>query len=315
MSSTPVMRLVGEVNLSGANWDLDAFGRLFERLKTEVRHTGELTRYIGFEGTKGEQVEVRFFGIEVKQIDGIPEGMVAWDIKGDEWTIFDDKNAVICQESLNWKWSENSEIGRTTGEFDANCCPAWSNRCDSMQLSFRMTSNAYFSPQKELDDDVCLVDYDFSWPEQFNEVSKWIKTELGDLSTRIEHYGSTAIPDMPAKPVIDVLVEVPSFEAARKRLIPLFNQPEWEYWWYSGHMVFIKRQELMGKRTHHIHVAPAGHEIWNGLAFRDYLISHPEDAKRYAELKRELAECHKTDRERYTVAKGDFVREITAKAI
>jgi len=62
-------------------------------------------------------------------------------------------------------------------------------------------------------------------------------------------------------------------------------------------------------------MAPAGHEIWNGLAFRDYLRSHPEDAARYVALKRELAGRHRTDRERYTEAKGAFVREMTEKAL
>jgi GrpB-like predicted nucleotidyltransferase (UPF0157 family) len=71
----------------------------------------------------------------------------------------------------------------------------------------------------------------------------------------------------------------------------------------------------MGKRTHHLHLAPAGHEIWNGLAFRDYLRTHPEEAARYASLKRQLAESHQTDRERYTEAKTEYVKKVTEKAL
>lgn len=112
-----------------------------------------------------------------------------------------------------------------------------------------------------------------------------------------------------------MLVEVPSYDIARQAILPLLNREEWEYWWYQDHMVFIKRQALMGKRTHHIHLAPAEHRLWEGIAFRDYLIAHPETAARYAALKGELADKHREDREGYTQAKTAFVQEITAKAL
>ena len=183
-------------------------------------------------------------------------------------------------------------------------------------MEFRITSNAYFHPEKSADDDVHLADYDASWPRQYNEMARFLRESLGPKTAlRIEHYGSTSIPGIPAKPVIDVLVEIPSFEQARKSAIPLFNRPECEYWWYMDHMCFIVRHELMGKRTHHIHMAPAGHRIWEGLAFRDHLRARPSDAARYADLKNELARQHQTDRERYTQAKAEFVSEMTAKAL
>jgi GrpB-like predicted nucleotidyltransferase (UPF0157 family) len=80
-------------------------------------------------------------------------------------------------------------------------------------------------------------------------------------------------------------------------------------------MTFIKRQKLMGRRTHHVHMAPRDHRLWEGLAFRDYLMSHPREVSRYAALKRELAKTYRQDRERYTQAKTEFVREITSKAL
>jgi GrpB-like predicted nucleotidyltransferase (UPF0157 family) len=110
-------------------------------------------------------------------------------------------------------------------------------------------------------------------------------------------------------------MEVPSFDKARRILIPLFNKPECEYWWYDGHMLFIVRNESTGVRTHHIHAAPKGHRVWEGLAFRDYLRTHPEDARRYATLKRKLAGSYGNDREAYTGMKADFVREIILKAL
>jgi len=135
-----------------------------------------------------------------------------------------------------------------------------------------------------------------------------------EIALRIEHYGSTAIPGLPAKPIIDILVEIPSWEAARKRAIPAFNSPEIEYW-CSDHLRFYVRDKLTGLRTHHLHLAPAGHGIWEGLAFRDYLRAHPREAQSYVELKYQLAELHRTDRGAYTDAKEAFVREITERAL
>lgn len=71
----------------------------------------------------------------------------------------------------------------------------------------------------------------------------------------------------------------------------------------------------MGQRTHHIHMAPQGHKLWEGLAFRDCLRTHDADALRYAALKHKLAKSYRQDRERYTDAKTMFVKEITSKAL
>jgi len=111
------------------------------------------------------------------------------------------------------------------------------------------------------------------------------------------------------------VMEVPSFALARQRLLPLWDDEAWEYWRYGDHMMFVKRQSLTGRRTHHLHLAPAGHRLWEGIAFRDYLRARPEEAARYAALKRELAGRYREDREGYTEAKAAFVREITAQAL
>jgi GrpB-like predicted nucleotidyltransferase (UPF0157 family) len=79
-------------------------------------------------------------------------------------------------------------------------------------------------------------------------------------------------------------------------------------------MVFIKRDALMGKRTHHVHIAPRGHPVWKGLIFRDYLRAQPQVAARYAGLKRGLAARYREDRERYTNAKSTFVKDVLAEA-
>lgn len=119
---------------------------------------------------------------------------------------------------------------------------------------------------------------------------------------------------MIAKPIIDVLVEVPSFPEAKQVALPLLNNELWEYWWYGNHMTFVKRDGLMGLRTHHVHMMTEGRELRARLAFRDYLRSHAEEASRYAALKRRLADEHRENRENYTGAKAAFVDEIVAKA-
>ena len=71
----------------------------------------------------------------------------------------------------------------------------------------------------------------------------------------------------------------------------------------------------MGTRTHHIYAAPGGHRVWEGIAFRNYLHAHPDEAVGYTALKRQLAEYHATDREAYTDSKDGFLRKVTAKAL
>jgi GrpB-like predicted nucleotidyltransferase (UPF0157 family) len=304
------MKLAGGLQIRGGKWDLDSFGALFHRLKQGVEHADDPIRHVGYEGFDGDRCDVRFFGVEVREIGNIPEGMVGWDLRENTWAVLD-HSGDSWEGSLTWNWSDNS-----LAEFTAACPSEWSAEPPHAPHEFRISANVYIARGKSLDDEVHLVDYDDSWPRRYEEMASWLAESLGpDLAPRIEHYGSTAIPGMPAKPVIDILVEVPSFEEARRRAVPVFNKPECEYWFYSDHMVFIVREEFMGKRTHHIHMAPARHRIWDGLAFRDYLRTHPDGASRYVALKRKLADRHQTDRERYTIAKEDFVREVTAKAI
>jgi GrpB-like predicted nucleotidyltransferase (UPF0157 family) len=120
---------------------------------------------------------------------------------------------------------------------------------------------------------------------------------------------------MIAKPIIDVLVEVPSFSKAKLHALPSLNNKLWEYWWYDNHITFVKRDKLMGVRTHHVHMMPSGRELRARLAFRDYLKSHAKEASQYATLKQQLAKSHQTKRERYTDAKAAFVNDVVAKVM
>ena len=128
----------------------------------------------------------------------------------------------------------------------------------------------------------------------------------------VEHVGSTAVPGLPAKPTIDILVVVPDPASGRKAVAPL-TAIGYEFrgeLGIPGRFYFSKGL----RRTHHLHLYPRGHpEIARLLLFRDYLRAHPEAARAYADLKLALAERFPNDREAYTEAKSGFIKSIEEK--
>ncbi len=315
--SGTVIRLIGELRTRGADWDMPEFTKLFTRLEAGTG-PGVITRYMRYYGEADERTEVRFFGFEVESFENIPEGMVALELGENTFTVYEmvhNRKAITWQGNLAWDWLDHSRPEAPVGDFMARVPSGWTSRSIPPPLTFTLSANACFERGRAPDDDVQLVAYDPTWPAKFEEMAEWLrKTVSPGIATRIEHYGSTAILGMPAKPVIDILLEIPSFAAARHGLIPIFNRPECEYWWYDDHMVFIIRSEFMGTRTYHLHAAPPGHRVWEGIVFRDYLRTHPDEARQYANLKHELAGRHTTDREAYTDNKENFVRGIIEKA-
>jgi GrpB-like predicted nucleotidyltransferase (UPF0157 family) len=289
---------------------------LFPRLVSEVTHVPDVSRLIGFRADLNDAQALQFFGIEVDEIEAVPHGMVGWMLDDHSFEMTD-ADGLRETQPIEWVWRDARD--RDVGEFRSRRPAVFEGGRPRTRGNclWWMTTNAYTGRNEEdaREDAVELVAYDPSWPKEFARMSRQLKERFPSAISRIEHYGSTAIPGIPAKPVIDMLVETPSFEMARRELIPGFNDETWEYWWYAGHMVFIKRERLMGKRTHHLHVAPSGHRLWEGLAFRDYLIAHPETAQEYARLKIELCSRHGDDREQYTDAKSAFVKSVTAKAL
>jgi len=315
MANKPVLKLIGEMRWGEADWPLPDYVSLFNRLGNLPEKAGTVSRYMRFSGEAGGVTLARFFGIEMESIRDIPKGMIALEMGNDTITTYaraDTGKLNTHRGSLTWTWLDRPAAGFPVGEFKTRLPTP---RSSQLPLEFLLTGNAYFEKGKAADDDVRLVEYDPLWPAQFDEMAAWLrKTIPPEILLRVEHFGSTAIPGMPAKPVIDILIEIPSLPLAGRTLIPIFNQPECEYWGYSDHLLFIVRQEFMGTRTHHIHAAPAG-QFRERIAFRDYLRTHPEDAGRYAALKHELARRHTADRETYTDAKGNLVQEITEKAL
>ena len=168
-------------------------------------------------------------------------------------------------------------------------------------------------------DDIELVEYDPRWPTLFAEEAALLRVALDPaLVMGLEHFGSTAIPGMAAKPIIDILVAVRSIAEARDTAIEPLRRLGYVFWAENpktDRMFFVKGMPPYGApRTHHVHITEPTAEPWLNLPFRDYLRDRPDEAQRYARLKRDLAIIHRTDREAYTEAKAAFVEEILAKA-
>lgn len=170
-----------------------------------------------------------------------------------------------------------------------------------------------------LRDEIHIVPYDPRWPELFREERDHLRACLpAELLGRIEHFGSTAVPGLPAKPVVDLLVEVTDLEATRASIVPILEAQGYDYFWRPTfspedglpyYAWFIKR-DANGARTHHIHMIEADFPHWESLYFRDYLIAHPDAAAEYAQVKTHLAEVHCNDREAYTFGKTEFISKV-----
>ena len=167
-----------------------------------------------------------------------------------------------------------------------------------------------------------IVPYNPRWPALFlREKSHLLSCLPPKLVGRIEHVGSTAVPGMAAKPVIDMLVEVTSLEETRRGIVPILVSQEYDYFWRptSGddtppfYAWFIKR-DCLGERTHHIHMVEPHFEHWDWLLFRDHLISHPKTAGEYRCLKMRLAAVHSHDRAAYSRGKSEFITRVTSLA-
>lgn len=163
---------------------------------------------------------------------------------------------------------------------------------------------------------VVLVPHDPKWARDYSEESARIATSLGDLLVAIHHVGSTAIPDIAAKPVIDMLVEVEdvrALDAAADRLEGLGYEAMGEFG-IPGRRYF-RKDDAAGRRTHQIHgFAVGATEVRRHLAFRDFLRANPDEARRYEQLKHALAGRYPEDMEAYTDGKTELIAELDALA-
>jgi len=164
--------------------------------------------------------------------------------------------------------------------------------------------------------ELVVVPSDPTWPARFEEEAARLAAILPeDLVTRIDHVGSTSVPGLDAKPIIDVQVSVRSMTPTDAYVVPLTAAGYRHVLdpWSDDHEFFSKDTD--GERAVNVHLCADGSE-WERkhLAFRDHLRDHPEDAAAYAALKRDLAAAHGVDRASYTEDKTDFIERITALA-
>ena len=173
-------------------------------------------------------------------------------------------------------------------------------------------------------EEVAIEAYSPEWPELFLQEKRHLLSCLPrDLIGRVEHFGSTAVPGLAAKPIVDMLVEVTDLQATRERIAPVLEAQGYEYLWRPTHgddgppfyAWFIKRDPKTCARTHHIHmVEKTFTEHWDRLLFRDYLIDHPDAARAYEALKASLASASPHDRVAYTRGKTEFITRMTLQA-
>lgn len=170
---------------------------------------------------------------------------------------------------------------------------------------------------------VRIVDYDPSWPVAFAALASVIKHQLGSWIMDIEHVGSTAVPGLAAKPIIDMDVVIAA-ESDLPAVIALLGSLGYIYegdLGISGRYAFARANDEVpedGAGTiwpeHHLYVCPADSpELARHLAFRDYLRTHPVAAVAYGKLKRRLAAEHTWNRDAYTEGKSDFINTILQK--
>lgn len=158
---------------------------------------------------------------------------------------------------------------------------------------------------------VVLQKYRQEWGTAFEIEKESLEKLLGDIAINIQHIGSTSVPGLAAKPVIDMLMAVKSLDDASD-FRALLEKAGYEYRENGSDeekLLFVKGPEEL--RTHYLHITRLDSPVWqNDIDFRDYLRSHPEAAAEYQKLKEMLASKYADRRENYTAGKSEFIRTI-----
>ena len=165
---------------------------------------------------------------------------------------------------------------------------------------------------------VIIVDYDPQWPVLFAEEKDKILGVIGHIIVAVEHIGSTAVPDLGAKPIIDIMVAIHRLADAKECVEPLKTigyeyMPEYEA--EMPERRYFHRGPP-GGRTCHLHMVELTSDFWERhLLFRDYLRRHHDVSKQYYRLKKELAAKYGSDRGAYTEAKTSFIQSVEDRAL
>ncbi|OWA33318.1 hypothetical protein B9G55_21805 [Saccharibacillus sp. O16] len=161
-----------------------------------------------------------------------------------------------------------------------------------------------------------IVPYDPAWPQAFEQIASSVKEWIGDLLIGVEHVGSTSVPGLAAKPIID-LDAVMRYEDQLPQIIERLAQQGFEH---QGNLGIEGREAFEPKRdfgfmNYHLYVcSPHGAGYQEHIALRDYLRTHDEARGEYARLKQELAQAHPADIDAYVQGKTAFVQKILQQA-
>ena len=160
-----------------------------------------------------------------------------------------------------------------------------------------------------------VVDYDPDWPRRYEEERDRITAAIGDTLQVIEHVGGTAVPGLPAKPVIDLMLGVDDIERAGPAVAGLINLG-YEYIPEFESQLPDRRYFRRGTpESHHVHMVPVSSDYFEEhLLFRDWLRGHPQAAEEYGKLKRGLAGRFANDRDAYRAGKVPFIEMVVAAA-
>jgi len=164
---------------------------------------------------------------------------------------------------------------------------------------------------------VAVIEYNKKWPKLFNQERNLLLKALGKAAICIEHIGSTSVPSLAARPVIDIMAGLRDFADADSlvpKVVDLGYTYIREYENVMPNRRFFRKMQN-GKDTHHIHMVEIGGEFWERhLLFRDYLRENPKIAAEYALLKKKLARHQWKDANDYAEAKTQFIKGVEEQA-
>lgn len=182
-----------------------------------------------------------------------------------------------------------------------------------VQRQIGRPGEGWIGPESPAADPIRVDDPDSRWPSYFAAEASRLRVVLGPVAKRIEHVGSTSVPGLPAKPIVDIDVWVDETDdedqyvpaLARIGYVLVLREP-----WWNGHRMF----QLSSSARFNVHLFPAtAPEPLRHLLFRDWLRAHPADRDMYAATKRTIADRTRDDPEKYNLAKNEVIDEIYAR--
>lgn len=154
-----------------------------------------------------------------------------------------------------------------------------------------------------------------SWKNDYEKEKKVLQEVLGDKIKEIHHVGSTSIPGLKAKPIIDILIAIENLDNIQEieKILKKYDYSNRGHQGVEDRYFFAKGPE--DARSHYIHFVEKNNATYYNLVwFKKYLLDHPEYIQKYCELKQELAEKYTDERSKYTSGKSNFIQEVIAKA-